>query len=138
MRLPETDAIVLLMALFFLLPLLFFLFFAPVLSCFRSCYSPVQRSRFFLRYFNGFSCNRRASAPCRSPVFFFRNFFHERADVTGAAGSTNGRQSQRRHDRASSLPCSFIVSIVLRIVSRLIPIVPAPASFLSPAQGLAL
>jgi hypothetical protein len=36
MRLPETEAIVLLMALFFLLPLLFFPVFAPVIRLFSA------------------------------------------------------------------------------------------------------
>ena len=56
MRPPETGASV-------LFPVLFF-------PCFRSCYSPVQRSRLFLRDFNSFSCIRRTSAPCKSPVFY--------------------------------------------------------------------
>src|SRR3984957_2245338 len=42
----------------------------PVLSCFPSCYSPVQRRHLFLRYFNGFFCIQRTSVPCKSPVFF--------------------------------------------------------------------
>jgi hypothetical protein len=60
----ETGAIVQFIALFFLFPVLFFLFF-------HSCYSPVQRSHLSLRYFNDFCCIRRTSAPCKSPVFLF-------------------------------------------------------------------
>ena len=64
------------MALFLLFPVLFF-------SCFRSCYSPVRRARLFLSYFKAFSCIRRTSAPCKSPVFF---------STSSASKSSHGRR----------------------------------------------
>jgi hypothetical protein len=56
----------------------------PDLPVFRSCYSPVQRSRLFLRYFNGLSRILRTSAPCKSPVFFIRAFSPADGLTTGA------------------------------------------------------
>jgi len=41
----------------------------------------------FLCRFNDFSCIRRISAPCKSPVFFSKGIFHEReAGLSPVAG----------------------------------------------------
>jgi hypothetical protein len=59
----------------------------PVLPVFRPCYSPVPASHLFLRYFNSFSCIRRVSAPCKSPVFCFENFSRAAVAIAYAAST---------------------------------------------------
>jgi len=71
MRPPETGAVVLLMALLFLFPILFFLFFDPVIRLFDArAFSFAISTAFAV-----FGTHRRPV----NRLYFFRRAFHERA-----------------------------------------------------------
>jgi hypothetical protein len=81
----------------------------PVLPVFRPCYSPVPRARLFLRHFNGFSCIRRVSTPCKSPVFFSTGFFKTYPRRLGPRGTDVLRRTVR------TIVHSAIATVIVRV-----------------------